>query len=186
MTLCLVLPPQGGAEHKIPVVISKISKEQKGRFDPLPVSVSTGMTSLPSADFSPSSPAELSGLLFIGDGILQVRRRKRRRRVRLPPPRFTNDASLAKRPTSRLAPCAALLNQSIRLPPGTSGGPPEASVGVTRVYSVCVSATAAAALGSLISAQIERQRHGAGSLVFRLTLLCFFADKWNKCKKLSP
>uniref|UniRef100_A0A8B9GLP3 Syntrophin, gamma 1 n=1 Tax=Astyanax mexicanus TaxID=7994 RepID=A0A8B9GLP3_ASTMX len=37
---------KGGAEHKIPVVISKISKEQK---------------------------AELSGLLFIGDGILQVR-----------------------------------------------------------------------------------------------------------------
>ncbi|TWW73826.1 Gamma-1-syntrophin [Takifugu flavidus] len=36
---------KGGAEHKIPVVISKISKEQK---------------------------AELSGLLFIGDGILQV------------------------------------------------------------------------------------------------------------------
>ncbi|KTF81562.1 hypothetical protein cypCar_00025109 [Cyprinus carpio] len=35
----------GGAEHKIPVVISKISKEQK---------------------------AELSGLLFIGDGILQI------------------------------------------------------------------------------------------------------------------
>ncbi|KAG9355840.1 hypothetical protein JZ751_000682, partial [Albula glossodonta] len=35
----------GGAEHNIPVVISKISKEQK---------------------------AELSGLLFIGDGILQV------------------------------------------------------------------------------------------------------------------
>ncbi|KAI4880360.1 hypothetical protein NFI96_001236 [Prochilodus magdalenae] len=35
---------KGGAEHKIPVVISKISKEQK---------------------------AELSGLLFIGDGILQ-------------------------------------------------------------------------------------------------------------------
>uniref|UniRef100_A0A3Q0SMF9 Syntrophin gamma 1 n=1 Tax=Amphilophus citrinellus TaxID=61819 RepID=A0A3Q0SMF9_AMPCI len=38
---------KGGAEHKIPVVISKISKEQK---------------------------AELSGLLFIGDGILQVTR----------------------------------------------------------------------------------------------------------------
>uniref|UniRef100_G3Q1F4 Syntrophin gamma 1 n=1 Tax=Gasterosteus aculeatus aculeatus TaxID=481459 RepID=G3Q1F4_GASAC len=37
---------KGGAEHKIPVVISKISKEQK---------------------------AELSGLLFIGDGILQVK-----------------------------------------------------------------------------------------------------------------
>uniref|UniRef100_A0A8C1TIW7 Syntrophin, gamma 1 n=1 Tax=Cyprinus carpio TaxID=7962 RepID=A0A8C1TIW7_CYPCA len=36
---------KGGAEHKIPVVISKISKEQK---------------------------AELSGLLFIGDGILQI------------------------------------------------------------------------------------------------------------------
>uniref|UniRef100_A0A3B3T9H6 Syntrophin gamma 1 n=1 Tax=Paramormyrops kingsleyae TaxID=1676925 RepID=A0A3B3T9H6_9TELE len=36
---------KGGAEHNIPVVISKISKEQK---------------------------AELSGLLFIGDGILQV------------------------------------------------------------------------------------------------------------------
>ncbi|XP_062848355.1 gamma-1-syntrophin [Trichomycterus rosablanca] len=36
---------KGGAEHKIPTVISKISKEQK---------------------------AELSGLLFIGDGILQI------------------------------------------------------------------------------------------------------------------
>ncbi|XP_016379510.1 gamma-1-syntrophin-like isoform X2 [Sinocyclocheilus rhinocerous] len=36
---------KGGAEHKIPVVISKISKEQK---------------------------TELSGLLFIGDGILQI------------------------------------------------------------------------------------------------------------------
>ncbi|XP_069047615.1 gamma-1-syntrophin isoform X2 [Lepisosteus oculatus] len=36
---------KGGAEHNIPVVISKISKEQK---------------------------AELSGLLFIGDGILQI------------------------------------------------------------------------------------------------------------------
>ncbi|XP_030623512.1 gamma-1-syntrophin [Chanos chanos] len=36
---------KGGAEHKIPVVISKISKEQK---------------------------AELAGLLFIGDGILQI------------------------------------------------------------------------------------------------------------------
>ncbi|XP_028832180.1 gamma-1-syntrophin isoform X2 [Denticeps clupeoides] len=36
---------KGGAEHKIPVVISKISKEQK---------------------------AELSGLLFIGDAILQI------------------------------------------------------------------------------------------------------------------
>ncbi|XP_047666649.1 gamma-1-syntrophin isoform X1 [Tachysurus fulvidraco] len=36
---------KGGAEHKIPIVISKISKEQK---------------------------AELSGLLFIGDGILQI------------------------------------------------------------------------------------------------------------------
>ncbi|KAJ8012197.1 hypothetical protein DPEC_G00066170 [Dallia pectoralis] len=36
---------KGGAEHKIPVVISKISKEQK---------------------------AELSGLLFIGDGIIQI------------------------------------------------------------------------------------------------------------------
>ncbi|TSL82580.1 Gamma-1-syntrophin [Bagarius yarrelli] len=35
----------GGAEHKIPIVISKISKEQK---------------------------SELSGLLFIGDGILQI------------------------------------------------------------------------------------------------------------------
>ncbi|KAF4087498.1 hypothetical protein AMELA_G00071400 [Ameiurus melas] len=36
---------KGGAEHKIPIVISKISKEQR---------------------------AELSGLLFIGDGILQI------------------------------------------------------------------------------------------------------------------
>ncbi|XP_061652749.1 gamma-1-syntrophin isoform X3 [Phyllopteryx taeniolatus] len=42
---------KGGAEHQIPVVISKISKEQKVCF---------------------CFPAELSGLLFIGDSILQI------------------------------------------------------------------------------------------------------------------
>ncbi|CAF98462.1 unnamed protein product, partial [Tetraodon nigroviridis] len=60
---------KGGAEHKIPVVISKISKEQKGRFDFTLLSQHIGP---PRRLLSLLFPAELSGLLFIGDGILQI------------------------------------------------------------------------------------------------------------------
>lgn len=66
---------QGGAEHKIPIVISKISKEQKGKLINLPSQLE-GLcllfVCLTVVWFSSIPAAELSGLLFIGDGILRV------------------------------------------------------------------------------------------------------------------